>query len=93
MQAVRQIAHVSGNLLSPRPCLGRETLGVAGIGAAYLVEIHGQQRQLLADVVVQFACDPRTLGLLCVEQSRPEVTDPLVARTQTPLASAQFSPR
>ena len=83
MKAVRQVAHVSGNLLSPRPCLGRKTLGVAGFGAADVVEIHGQQRELLADVVVQFACDPRTLGLLCVEQSRSEVTDPLVAGTET----------
>ena len=90
MQTVRQVVHVSGNLLSARPCLGGEPLGFARIGAAHLVEIHGQQRQLLADVVVQFARDPRTLGLLRVEQSRPEVADPLVARTKTVLASAQL---
>src|SRR5687768_2122754 len=92
MQPVRQIAHVFGNLLRPRPRLGRETLGVTRISAPYVVEIHGQQGQLLGDVVVQFACYPRALDLLCAEQARSEVTDPRVARTETSLAPAQFSP-
>src|SRR5688572_25580426 len=91
MQTVRQVVHVFGNLLRSRPCVGSETLRLTGI-LAYLVEIHCQQRQRLADVVVEFACDPRALGLLCVEQSRSEVTDSLVARPKITLASAQLAP-
>ena len=90
MQTVRQVVHASGNLQSLCPYLGDEPPGFARIGDTHPVEIHGQQRQFLADVVVQLARDQRTLGLLRLEQSRPEVADPLVARMETVLASAQI---
>src|SRR4029453_2965196 len=45
--------------------------------AAERLEIHRQQRHLLADVVVQFACETRALSLLRAQQASAEVTDAL----------------
>src|SRR5262245_59947498 len=44
-----------------------------------------QARDLLAHAVVQFASNPRPLGLLGRDQTAGEVSDPLVARTKNTL--------
>ena len=90
MQPVRQVVHALGDPLRARQCLGGHPLGFIVFGAAHQLEIHRQQRHLLVDVVVQFACDPRSLGFLRLQQSRPEVADSLVARQQMALALAQL---
>ena len=48
-------------------------------GVAQLFELDRQQRQLLADVVVQFARDARPLGFLRGDQTAGEIADPGVA--------------
>ena len=45
-------------------------------------EIDREQGDLLADIVVQFAGDARTFGVLGLEQPRPEIADALVAAAQ-----------
>ena len=89
MQTMREVVDFPGNL--PRLvqrvagqwfCAGRNRL-------VEELEIHRQQADLLADVVVQFAGDPRTLRVLGVEQPRPEVVDAPGTAAQRFFAAAQ----
>ena len=55
-------------------------------GVTQLFELDRQQRQLLADVVVQFARDARPLGFLRGDQPAGEIADPGVAAAKLRLA-------
>ena len=51
-------------------------------GAAHEIEIDQQEHQLLADIVVQVARNPRALGFLRAQQPGAEVANAIVARAQ-----------
>ena len=82
MQAVRQIMHAPGDLprtVQRRHCR-RTPTNLSGVG--HQLEIDFEQRHLLADVVVEFAGNPRPFFLMRVQEASPEVPDPPVADLQ-----------
>ena len=89
VQLVREIVNAGRNP-------GRAIRGVMGAlqgvrarrvdGVTKLFELDRQQRQLLADVVVQFARDARPLGFLRGDQPAGEIADPGVAAAKLCLA-------
>jgi hypothetical protein len=84
MELVRQILKCFGDLLRAFECVPGQRCDVLtpAAGTIEYIEIHGQNRQLLTDVVVQLARDHGALGFLRVEEPLAEVADALVAGSQ-----------
>ena len=85
MQFVRQVTDCTDQshraLLQPGECVvhvGR----VCREPASETAEGNRQGRQLLVDIVVQFARDARTLGLLCRNQPSRQILNPSIACPQ-----------
>src|SRR5262245_61350861 len=76
--AVGEFADADGHL-------ARRTFG----RALEQLDVDVQERELLAEVVVQLACDASPLGLLSRNQPAGEVLNLQVARSQSGLVSAQ----
>src|SRR6188768_4375765 len=89
MQTVRQVVHVLGDASSQIQRFSRLELGLLLAGSAQQLEIDRQDRELLADVIVQLARDAGAFGFLCAQQARPEVADASVTHLQVRLTSAQ----
>ena len=56
-----------------------------------LIELDGQNRELLIDVVVQFTRNAGAFRLLFAEQPSAQVADSVVAHAQLVLAAAQLA--
>ena len=86
MQTVRQILHALGNA----PHARHRFVGLASRflrpGAVQERDLYRQQRELLANVVVQLSRNVRALHLLRCNQSAGQVLNLFVARAQLPLA-------
>ena len=89
---MREIVHALGGVLraveravdqaiDPPPMLGL-------VFATHQVEVERQERQSLADVVVQLAGDARAFRVLRPKQAAAEVADPLVADAASPRSRA-----
>src|SRR5215204_800870 len=82
MKAVRQLAHAAGKA------------GNAGSGlglAAGFSKLQREYRQLLADVIVEFARDARALAFLSVQQPSTDVADAIIAAGEVLLTSLQLT--
>src|SRR5262245_58345188 len=88
---MRQVAHAPRDALrclqgARQPLrLDRQLVGTEPI------ELDGQHRELLIDVVVQFPGDTGALSLLLAEQPSSEMADSVVAHTQPGLAASQLA--
>ena len=60
------------------------------VRTANQLQIDGQKRELLPDVVVQLPGDPATLGFLGAKQAAAQIANPCVTRQQFLLAAAHL---
>ena len=84
---MREVVHIPGNVLRLVQRVADKRFGRAWHFVEQELEIHREQGDLLADIVVQFAGEARTFGVLGLEQPRPEIADALVAAAQLLVAA------
>src|SRR6185436_13140917 len=85
MQTMREIAHALADVLR-----AVEYLSERIAAASHQLQVDLQHRELLADVVVQFARDSRALGLLCLQEPRAKIADSVITGAQRRLAVANL---
>ena len=93
MQTVREVVDAPGNLLRPVQRLAGERFAVGRNRAAEQLEIDREQGDLLADVVVQFAGDAGTFGVLGMQQPRRRGRECASNCSAAPLRCRAIDPR